>query len=139
MAYTADDFKPAIYYPGNLCGCDEKGYMACCEILYEDEKKHRHRVCFRQQCTACGFVRKNRMGRNMYFQIVDSNSKDDMYVFLPEYFWAPDEYMYDENHQFDKKKKLDFIRRILTLANRNQNYHGNLTFTKEEIENLKIA
>lgn len=140
-------FDEKDFWPANdqwlECGCENHGTLIPCSIFYVDEKKHRHRVCFRQQCQKCGFVRKNKMGKILYYTIVDSISPRDMFNFLPEFFWAPDEFTYDENRQYDRKKKIDFMRRILTLANRNEKSWGHLDFTREEIEavqlNKKIA
>lgn len=136
MEYTADDFMPAT--PGNVCGCEKQGYLVPCDIRYVDKNGIRHRVCFRQQCQECGFVRKNRIGKNLYYDIVDSNSKRNRFVFLPEYFWAPDEYVFDENKQYDKMKKLCFLRKILTLANMHSSSWGHLDFTKEQIDKVKF-
>lgn len=139
MAYSAEDFKP--YYANNSmeCGCEKHGFLVPYNIFYVDDDKICHHVCFRQQCPDCGFVVKNRIGKAMYYEIVDAKSKKDMFTFLPEYFWAPEEYCFDENKQYSKSKKLDFMRRILTLANRNAEHFGHLYFTRQEIENLKIA
>lgn len=132
--YTEEDFKPAptpmMHY---RCSCKNKGPMVVCKIKYIDEKGVRHRVCYRQQCQECGFVYKNRVGKIMYFSIKDDNEK---FNFLPEFFWCPEEIMYDENMQYSKERKLDFVRRILTLANRDRDKKGHLEYTKEQIYSL---
>ena len=139
MPFEASDFEPVFVSKDNTCGCERHGFLCPCHIFFVDEKKVCHHVCFRQQCPECGFVVKNKMGKVMYYDIIDSNSKRTAFAYLPEYFWAPEEYCFDENKQYSKKMKLDFIRRILTLANRDQERFGHLYYTREEINNLKIA
>lgn len=139
MAYEASDFEPMPVGNNNECGCEHHGYLCPCHIYYVDDEKHCHHVCFRQQCQECGFVRKNKIGRTLYYDIIDSTSKKDRFVFLPEYFTVLEEFCFDENKQYSKKKKLDFLRRILTLANQDKEHFGHLYFTREEIYNLKIA
>lgn len=132
--YTEEDFGPAPV--GGIpyrCGCENHGPMTVCKIRYVDEKGLQHTVCFRQQCQECGFVRKNKLARNMYWSIKDSRDK---FNYLPEYFWAPDEVTFDENMQYSKEKKIDFLRRILTLANRDSDKKGHLEYTKEQIYSL---
>lgn len=137
MSYTEEDFGPA---PTTMmryrCSCEKQGPLAVCQIKYLDEQGHLHRVCYRQQCQECGFVYKNRIGRNMYFTIKNGPEK---FNYLPEFFWAPEEVTFDENMQYSKEKKLDFIRRILTLANKDHNKRGHLEYTKEQIYALDLT
>jgi len=139
MAYKAEDFEPMPIGNNNVCGCEHKGYLVPCRIFYVDEQKHRHHICFRQQCQYCGFVRKNKIGKTLYYDIIDSNDRNERFTYLPEYFSAPDEFTFDEQEQYSRDKKIAFMRKILTLANRNVHRFGHLDFTREEIENLKIA
>lgn len=139
MAYEAADFEPMPVGKGNECGCEKHGYMCPCHVFFVDDAGECHHVCFRQQCQECGFVRKNRMGKIMYFDIIDSGSKYDRFTFLPEYFWAPESYCFDEQQRYSKQLKLDFIRRILTLANQESSHFGHLYFTREEIDSVKFA
>ena len=132
--YTEEDFMPADV-PGQryMCGCKDHGPMVVCKIKYVDEKDRQYTVCYRQQCQECGFVRKNRIGRILYYSFKDAR---EQYNFLPEYFWAPEEVTYDENMQYNREKKIDFLRRILTLANRDRDKKGHLEYTKEQIYSL---
>lgn len=132
--YTEEDFMPADV-PGQryMCGCKDHGPMVVCKIKYVDEKDRQYTVCYRQQCQECGFVRKNRIGRILYYSFKDAR---EQYNFLPEYFWAPEEVTYDENMQYSREKKIDFLRRILTLANRDRDKKGHLEYTKEQIYSL---
>ena len=134
MAYTADDFRFMEGIDPFYCGCKKHGYYCICDIRYVDDSGKITIVCHRKQCQDCGHIFKNRIGRNCYFSLIGSYAN-----FLPEYFKTPDEYTYDENHQYDKKKKLDFLRRIIILANRQANETGHRYFTREEIESVKIA
>lgn len=137
MIYKETDFFPAetpmMRY---TCGCDGIAPLVVCKIIYVDEKQELNTVCFRQQCQECGFVRKNRIGKNLYWSV---SSGKNLYNFLPEFFWAPEDVIYDSNMQYNRNKKLDFVRRILTLANRNASHKGNLEFTKEEIYKLDLT
>lgn len=134
MNYTEEDFMPApIANMRYRCGCEKDGALTVCKIKYVDEFGHQHRVCYRQQCQECGFVRKNRIGKILYYSIKDAPEK---FNYLPEYFWAPEEVTYDKNMQYSRDKKIDFLRRILTLANRDKDKKGHLEYTKAEIYSL---
>lgn len=137
MAYTEEDFKPAIV-PGQRYDCGCGGALAVCKIKYVDETGCQHAVCYRQQCQACGFSRKNRIGRVLYFSYKDGTG-DDKFNYLPEFFWAPEEVTYDDNMHYSRDKKIDFMRRILTLANRDKEHKGHLEYTKSQIYNLDLT
>lgn len=135
-AFDADQFRPMS--PSLECGCEKHSPLVPCDIMYVDEQNVCHRVCFRQQCPSCGFLRKNKLGKTLFYSIVEASRRSDMFNFLPEYFWAPDEYCFDERREYDRRKKIDFIRRILTLANRNETTFGHLYFTKKEIDAVEL-
>ena len=137
MTYTEEDFMPAEV-PGQryMCGCADHGPMVVCKIKYVDEQDRQHTVCYRQQCQDCGFVRKNRIGRILYYSFKDAR---EPYNFLPEYFWAPEEVTYDENMQYSRDKKIDFLKRILYLANKDRNKKGHLEYTKKQIYDIDIS
>lgn len=119
-----------------ICGCEDHGSLAVCKIKYVDENDRQYTVCYRQQCQSCGFVRKNRIGKIMYYSIKDGPER---FNFLPEFFWAPEEVTYDENMQYSREKKIDFLRRICTLANRDKDKKGHLEYTKDQIYKLDLT
>ena len=136
MSYTEEDFKPAeTNMQTYVCGCENHGIMFVSQIKYVDEEGHLHRVCYRQQCQSCGFLRKNRLGKILYYSIKEG---PEMFNYLPEYFWAPEEITFNENKEYNRNAKIDFMRRILTLANRNAAKLGHLEFTKEQIYSVEF-
>lgn len=137
MAYTEDDFRPA-FVPGQRYDCGCGGPLAPVKIKYVEDDGTQHAVCYRQQCQSCGFLRKNRIGRVLYFSYKDG-TREGQFNYLPEYFWAPEEVTFDENMQYSRDKKIDFMRRILTLANRDKEHKGHLEYKKEQIYNLDLT
>ena len=128
-----EDFLPMI--PNEkICGCEKQGYLVNTDIRVTLQGNEYQTICHRQQCQECGFVRKNRMGKPFYFNFVSGSYAN----VLPEYFNVPDKYIYDNDGKYCKEMKIDFVRRILTLANKYSSRTGHLEFTEDEIYSLDI-